>query len=299
MRLLVYGICILAATSCSKNVAKETLESTLSPASRDQGGQTTTSVLAVRQCASPITGLSGADLETAVASFFYKTVVPAGERAWSRADLEAKYWSDGKVRALMNLQGNVSYCLTPSGVGASRAFALRIEYEDAFGLSSIDIPAGNTYSVDESNPASINIIWMDRAGFVQLKGLKSGATIRFANMPSTSDLEARPSAVPPIAYTFTQRSLNRNSATLDEAISNFVYSPEMFVDASTWNTYPFNIGSYPSEGNFGPAQISRLKDMIERYVDSENLSVSTHPFNTNYSGFLIRNGKLGNVSVSY
>ena len=83
------------------------------------------------------------------------------------------------------------------------------------------------------------------------------------------------------------------------ALTSHIYSPEMFVDASTWNTYPFNIGSYPSEGNFGPAQISRLKDMIERYVDSENLSVSTHPFNTNYSGFLIRNGKLGNVSVSY
>jgi|GEM_PF-1633504 len=98
-----------------------------------------------------------------------------------------------------NIEGDVTYCLEISGSGDTADGYLRIEYEDDYGISSLDtdrdgfeIVVGEFKKVSTSDDRkTANFIFADQFGMVQVIANESAAgskqfngSIRFYNFPS-------------------------------------------------------------------------------------------------------------------
>jgi hypothetical protein len=98
-----------------------------------------------------------------------------------------------------NIEDNVGYCLEIEGTGDTAYGWLRIEYEDDYGISSLDtdrdgfsIVVGEFKKTSSSDERKlVNFIFSDNYGMVQVKATESAAgskqytgSIRFYNFPS-------------------------------------------------------------------------------------------------------------------
>ena len=100
-------------------------------------------------------------------------------------------------RPVSNPEGAVTYCLSVAGNGTNlTGSTLRIEYEDDSGVRSYNTDASNVFggkiNIDTSGNTSLEIIFVDDAGFVQVKGSAPDngtftGTVKFYNFPSYED----------------------------------------------------------------------------------------------------------------
>ena len=96
----------------------------------------------------------------------------------------------GKI--VRNLEGPVTFCLDLDNSGSELSGTFRIEYEDDFGIRYYTSDDGDIFDskfTQEGEDVSLEIIFIDSAGFVQVKGTSVGsspmeAQIRFHNFPS-------------------------------------------------------------------------------------------------------------------
>lgn len=98
-----------------------------------------------------------------------------------------------------NIEGDVTYCLEVSGTGTTADGWLRVEYEDDYGVSSLDTDRdGFQIIVGEylksSDKKSLNFIFGDNFGMVQVIATETAVdskkfvgSIRFYNYPSYND----------------------------------------------------------------------------------------------------------------
>ena len=98
----------------------------------------------------------------------------------------------GKV--VRNIEGPVTFCITLGGSGKNLTGTLRIEYEDDFGIRTYESADSNRYygeikQDDVTSTTTMDLILVDKKGFVEIKGTSVGtenmnATVKYYNFPT-------------------------------------------------------------------------------------------------------------------
>jgi hypothetical protein len=165
------AIVVAMATACSAKKSVNLTDAPASPAAPANpsivGGTETQG--ATRYCTSPL-ALSGANLSDKLSRL-------------------SKYM----FRPVAALEGDVTYCLAITGYGTNVDADIRIEYEDSLAVRGYEMhdPANVYYGnyVQNANGTSLELIFIDDAGFLQVKGSPYGMDkvylkFRFYNFPS-------------------------------------------------------------------------------------------------------------------
>ncbi|NCN26484.1 hypothetical protein GW915_02825 [bacterium] len=93
------------------------------------------------------------------------------------------------------MEGGASWCMKLYGTGKYFDAALRIEYEDNFGVRSYNLLSQHIV-FSEIKDGKLHLLWLDEAGFIEVKGYRQPnsswrARIRFANLPEQSEIAAQ------------------------------------------------------------------------------------------------------------
>jgi hypothetical protein len=98
-------------------------------------------------------------------------------------------------RSIENMRGPATACLKFYGTGKYFDAAIRIEYEDDFGVRSYNMVKDYTI-FSEIKDGKLRILWLDSSGFVELKGTKLAngkyrTTVRFSNLPQQNGIQVQ------------------------------------------------------------------------------------------------------------
>lgn len=157
----------------------------------------------------------------------------------------AAYMFTGTVE---NMDGPASACLKLYGTSKYFDAAIRIEYEDDFGIHSYNMVKDYTIFSEIKNNA-LRVIWLDNSGFVELKGSKQSngkylTTIKFSNLATTD-----------VAHTY-----NSTFSSVYDNCKNGYYT---VAQCANW-TQPIYTSSWGLNGGYYSE--SQMLTLVDQYL---------------------------------